>query len=368
VSIFWDKTGQRYGRGAGLHIVANDQTIAQSDQLEPLSATLPAANSAAIGSPAPPVYNFAVNNDGRYFPRVNVSYTGPKSSSQKLIDGNYWYHRDPPNRWTAEGTTSNSDWIEIDFGIQRKIHEVALYFLDDGDASPIGPPERVTLEYWDENQWASIQEIESQPGRPMGRRANRIRFRPLETSKIRVALIHDAPHRRVSGLSELEAWGTSASPIPHPEEPSSLGTNRAGKGFPKATASFTSRYDKVEMANDGITNFNAAPHNRWTAYESPNDSDWLAIDFGEQKQVGRVELAIYDDRGGVRAPADYHVEYFDGKEWRRAKELQKSPAQPTGGQFNSARFEPVNTSQIRVVFTHDGKSRSGISEILIWPQ
>ena len=55
-------------------------------------------------------------------------------------------------------------------------------------------------------------------------------------------------------------------------------------------------------------NFLPSPLNRWTSYESPNESDWLEIDFGAEKTFSRVELAIYDDRGGVQAPARYDVE------------------------------------------------------------
>ena len=29
--------------------------------------------------------------------------------------------------------------------------------------------------------------------------------------------------------------------------------------------------------------------NRWTSYESPNATDWLEVDFGREREVGRVE-------------------------------------------------------------------------------
>jgi hypothetical protein len=172
-----------------------------------------------------------------------------------------------------------------------------------------------------------------------------------------------------TGLTELEIWGDARPPVvPAPPPLDNLATNAQGKGFPKAEASFTSRFDKLAMANDGITNFNAAPHNRWTSFESPNKSDWLAIDFGRPKRVAYVELAIYDDRGGVQPPADYAIEYFDGRDWRPVKNATRSPQRPTGGQYNEIRFEPLTTAKIRVVFTHREKSKSGLSEILIWPE
>jgi hypothetical protein len=30
------------------------------------------------------------------------------------------------------------------------------------------------------------------------------------------------------------------------------------------------------------------------------------------------------------------------------------------------RFDAVKTSKVRVVFTHRGKARSGVSEVLVW--
>ena len=94
----------------------------------------------------------------------------------------------------------------------------------------------------------------------------------------------------------------------------------------------------------------------------------MEIDFGEEKRIGRIELAIFDDRGGVKAPESYNVQFWDGKEWCDAPRQIKSPAKPIGGRLNEVKFERIRTSKIRVVFTHAAKARSGISEIFIWPQ
>ena len=114
------------------------------------------------------------------------------------------------------------------------------------------------------------------------------------------------------------------------------------------------------LGQQGRISFAATPHNRWTSYESPDETDWLAIDFGERKEVGRVELALYDDRGGVRAPERYDVQYWTGKAWADVPGVKKTPERPAGGQFNEARFDRVKTAKVRVVFTHSGKARSGV--------
>ncbi|MBL9137263.1 MAG: hypothetical protein JNK85_15430 [Verrucomicrobiales bacterium] len=46
LTIAWDRTGQRYGRGAGLQVLADGNLVARSDRLERLEGRLPAANKA----------------------------------------------------------------------------------------------------------------------------------------------------------------------------------------------------------------------------------------------------------------------------------------------------------------------------------
>jgi len=60
------------------------------------------------------------------------------------------------------------------------------------------------------------------------------------------------------------------------------------------------------------------------------------------------------------------VQYAVGKDWKDAARQVKSPEKPAGGTINTVTFEPVTAAKVRVVFIHNGQSRSGISEILVW--
>ncbi len=373
----WDKLGTRYGFGRGLHVLAYGSEIASSEKLERLTAQLPKPAVSSVEedwglAPLNLAVNFAVNNDSGYFPRVSASHSGPNSSPAKLIDGNYWYHASPPNRWTAEGSTTDSDWVAIDFGTRRKIHTVKLYVLDDGKqltagGAKIAAPRRIDLEYWIDGQWKPVPNQSRSPALPTGHRPNVIRFPEMEVAQLRAVLWHSAGAK--SGLTEFEAWGDSKLPImPTPVPSGNLAFNPGDKPFPKASASFTSRFDKIETAIDGQINFAPNPANRWTSYESKHERDWLEIDFGAPKSFSRIELAIYDDHGGVQAPASYTVQYFDGSDWREAAKQVKSPAAPLGGVINSVRFDRVTAAKVRVLFTHQGQARSGVSEILVWKE
>ncbi len=235
----------------------------------------------------------------------------------------------------------------------------------------IVPPSAIEVQVWDGKSWLDLAKASRTPPTPItptGRQANTIRFSELETSKVRAVFTHAGAGR--TGLTEFEVWGKGERPIaPAPEPKGNLAVNRSGRGFPKATASWTSRFDKIEMANDGRINFRPSPHNRWTAYESPNASDWLEIDFGPEKgaqSVSRVDLHLYDDDGGVQAPEKYVVQYRDGRAWSDVPSARHSPERPTGGTVNTVVFRPVRTSKVRVVFTHRGKARSGLTEIEVW--
>ena len=363
VSILWDRDGTRYKRGKGLRLFVNGKEVSSSPTLSPIVVKL---------SMVPPperretstVVNFAVNNDGTYFPRVIASYSNPKTPPSKLIDGNYWYHRDPPNRWTCEGSPNASDSVVIEFGAKRIVHTAKLYLLDDDKG--VFPPVRFDLEYWDGNEWQPIPTQTRAPEKPTGRRANVIRFPALATEKVR-AVLHHADGGK-SGLTEFEVWGDAKLPLAEPPHPAgNFAYNPGDKPFPKASASYADRFGgKPALAIDGKTNFLPSPTNRWTSYESPNETDWLEVDFGSEKEFARIELAIYDDRGGVQPPAKYEVEFWDGKQWQPVANAKKVPEKPTGSQFNEVRFDRVKASKVRVVFTHAGKARSGVSEIFIW--
>lgn len=379
LTVLWDRRGDKYPHGPGLHVLVDGRRVATNPRLE---RTLVAdALPRPVAPPAPPstrrLVNFAVNNDGDYFPRLTASHTGPNSSPAKLIDGNYWYHVHPPNRWTTVGSTAERDELVLDLGLPRRGHTVKLYFLDDGtdNTSPtrergtgagelgrtVLPPKEVVLETWRDERWQPLAPVR---GPVLGRCATAVRFAEQDIVRLRVTMQHADGGR--TGLTELELWGDADLPLPPPPPPAgNLAYRRPGSDaqYPRVTASHTSRFDKIEMAHDGRIVFAPTPHNRWTSYESPTPTDWLEVDFGIEHPVSRVVLHLYDDRGGVQPPQSYAIEAWTGTAWQPVANPAFTPGQPTGGVANTARFDRVTTRKVRVVFTHRGKARSGLTEI-----
>ncbi len=371
LSIVWDKTGTRYSRGPGLHVLVDGKLVGSSPSLSRLVTedAVPLPVGAGTDSQAVTTRtNFAVNNDGTYYPRATASFTSATTSLSRLNDGNYWYLQHPPNRWTTDGSPNSEDWVEIDFGVERSVDLVKLYVLDDQAAdnpSSVRAPAKIKLEAWINDAWQTV-ESKTQPAKPEGHRPFTLTFPTLKTTKLRATLTHADDSR--SGLTEFETWGDVALPLAPVEPPAgNLAYNDGSHPFPKATASHHDRFGGVpRSAIDGITNFLATPTNRWTSYESKTETDWLEINFGKSAEFRRVDLAIYDDRGGVQTPLKYEIEIWNGQTWETVNDVTRAPEKPAGSQWNSATFAPVNSDKLRIVFTNNGSARSGVTEVMVW--
>lgn len=364
ISILWDRDGTKYGKGTGLRILAGGKEIAARVDLGKLEARLPAAP--AKPAPAGVRFNYAVNNDGHFFPRYTATFTGEKSSVDKLYDGHYWYTIHPPNRWTTLGSPNATDAVEIDFGMPRRIDQVKLAFLD--DAADITAPASYVLEYHDGSSWQSIPGQVREPATPTGHQFNAIRFAPREITKLRVVLTHAAG--KASGLSEIEAWGDGTRPyVAPPPKAGNLAYNDGRSEFPKATSSFHDVFGGVpKNAHDGRYNFKPTPVNRWTSYGSANATDWLAFDFGKAVEIGRVEVHLYDDHGGVQAPKRFWIEIEKDGQWVPVADEKHTPSAPLGSAQNTVTFARVTVSKLRVMFENKDKAKSGVTEVEVWKE
>ena len=367
IAVVWDKTGERYKAGKGLQVMVNGKKVASSPNLGRLVVKLPAVKVIPVDDNPP--MNYAVNNDGDYYPRSKASYVHPRSSLAMLSDGQYRYDIRPVNRWTTIDSPNPSDWVEVDFGTPRPLDTVKLYVLDDGEKSEFGKiaaPAKIELEHWDGSAWKPVPGIKASAAAPVGRRTHVLSFPVIQASRLRAVMTHAEGSR--SGLTEFEAWGPGVKPyVPAPPPAGNIAFNRNGEGFPQASASHSDVFGGLPpRANDGKIIFEATPMNRWTSYGSPNTTDSYELDFGKPVKTARAVLHIYDDRGGVQAPSAYSVEGWNGTEWKAMAQQEKAPAIPTGNMANVVTFTPAEVSKLRVVFTHNGNARSGMTEFEVW--
>ena len=362
ISVIWDRSGRHYGVYAGLAVLVDGKVVAKNRDMAKLRVQLEPREPKGPD----PRANFASLNDGGYFPRPRASSTRPGSMIQKAFDGQYWYSPIPVNRWVAESTDgSKPEWLSTDLGRPRTIREAKVYFLEE---EGIAPPVAFRVQIPEGKSWKTVAEIAN----PLGRRATTIPLKDIQSREFRLELVPQAGKR--VGIAEWELWGALEGTYLERtyQAPTLPLGNRAqrkpGEEFPKPSASMTSPYDKVEEINDGLVQFGVNPRNRWTSYTSKAKEDWVAVEFANPTKVGRVEIAIFDDRGGVQAPGAMRVETFVNGAWKAVEAPLSDPPQPVGGQWNEIRFQPQTTGKIRVVFTHKGEARSGISELLVWEE
>lgn len=371
LAVVWDRDGTRYGKGKGLQLIINGKTAARSDKVEMLQAKLPGGTRIIPIEENPPM-NYAVNNDGDYFPRYEVSFTGDIGALSMLSDGQYVYDKRPVNRWTTLGTPNKEDWVAVDFGVERAIHRVDLHPIDDGEEEAIRAPQKIELQYWIANEWKPVPKASASTEKPSGGRPYRLEFPEIRASKIRAVLTHQPG--KSSALTEIMAWGPSTGNYtpPRPPEGNLAYNTDPAAGFPKPSASFSDQFGGVpEKAIDGTIIFPSNPSNRWTSYGSPNkERDWLELDFGQPQRIGRVVLHVFDDFGGVRAPKSLSLAVWNGQDWTKIENVNAVPEKPKGGMANALRFTPLEASKLRVVFEHigQGDSRSGVTEMEVWEE
>jgi hypothetical protein len=356
VAIVWDRDGSRYHRGAGLTLLSDGRAIGHRDRLGRLTAYL----GAPVPVKVPPRSdNLAVNNGHRPYPLVTTSYSAPGTSPHYLNDGNYWYAASPPNRWTTEGSPHASDSILIDFGAPVPIDSLRMFVLS--DSTGLRPPAHIDVRMRQDrghaSDWYPIRGLRQLPSMPQGRRANTFVFPRIRTRSIRMVLKSQDAH--AAGLAEVEAWGPPANPVT-----ASASADVAWGA--RASASFTSKYDSAEEINDMVVAFSRYSRNRWTAFGSPNASDWVQLEFPARQRVEKIELYLWGDGGGVKAPKRYTIQTWNGIAWTDAHVVSQVPQAPQVASVNTVHIAPVMTDKVRVVFEHDLPATTGVTELKIW--
>jgi hypothetical protein len=135
-----------------------------------------------------------------------------------------------------------------------------------------------------------------------------------------------------------------------------------------AFASYTSPYDDVWRAIDGIVWRTGIPENsRWTSYNSPNAQDYFGIDLRRPQAISDVRLYFYDDGDGVRRPASYDLQYLSGTTWLTVPSQQRTGSTTTSNSQTKITFPTIMTSQLRVVAPNPGSGNGwGLSEFEVW--
>lgn len=345
ISIVWDRTGNKYNMGKGFQLISDGETIASATDLGMLTAYLPYKKPI---EEKVKLVNYAVNNSEEYYPQAIASFPGINHPISKMNDGQYWYLTPTTNQWSNVYSEEKQDWAGIDFGTEREIQKITIYFVE--DEGKIRAPKSFGLEYWDGNEWKEIPKQRRQYGTPQARKGNAISFDKLTASKIRVTLV---PEKGFSvGISELEAWGSASFPISAP-------ISKKNDSECKANASYTSRFDDVNAIADGKADRNG----RWTAFESTNSTDWVQLSFKQKRVMNRAHVYFYEDNTNIFPPQEVTIQFWNGKSWCNVTNQKVVPDVFQGNALNIIKFNTVKTNKMRLLMAHKPGKFSGIYEV-----
>jgi hypothetical protein len=129
-----------------------------------------------------------------------------------------------------------------------------------------------------------------------------------------------------------------------------------------ASASYTSPWESVHALNDGIDPpaSNDQRNPRWGTWPR-SGTQWAALTWDQAQTVSQAQVYFFDDRGGVRLPASWTLQYWDGTKY---VDVAASNAYSTlANQYNTLTFTPVRTTRLRVVLRSSGSSSVGLLEL-----
>jgi hypothetical protein len=208
VTVLYDRTGQRYHQGPGMHVYVDGRQAATAPAVRGMTVHIPPAVPALPGSV---FVNDAVNTTGQGYPMPSASDTWQYDSVWNGIDGNIWYDEIPEvdTRWTNYSSPHASDTYAVGLGAAIPIDEVRYYSYCDGGG--IQDPASYQVQYWTGSAWADISGQQRTPAAPVCNDLNRVVFPPVTTNQVRLVLTNPPGH--YVGVTELEAgsWASTAA-------------------------------------------------------------------------------------------------------------------------------------------------------------
>lgn len=159
------------------------------------------------------------------------------------------------------------------------------------------------------------------------------------------------------GSGEMTVWIPRTVESTRPLPPSTICTEaKVQSSSPNRSMSSVNDGYWPENSNDGHVPF-------YTLWPKNNSEEWIEYTFGKQQSVSTASVYWYDDGpwGGCRIPLSWNVQYKDDNgEWQTVK--AKIDPKPVKDELNKIEFEPVTSSQVRLVFHLPKNESTGVYE------
>ncbi|MEV0713241.1 discoidin domain-containing protein [Asanoa sp. NPDC050611] len=283
---------------------------------------------------------------------VSASYTASGTSTAGAVDG---FPTNAPI-WGAYGSPNSSDWYEVNFGTSRAVDEARIYFRNDRATNRYRPPASYTVQYWNGSAFVAAGNQVRTPGSPQSN-YNKVSFTPVSTTRLRISFTHASGSAK-TGLTELKLYnrgGTNPDPDPDPDP----GGNLALSATP--SASYTSSWESVAALNDGIDppSSNDTVNPRWGTWPNTG-AQWAELTWSTAATLRSAQVYFFDDNGGVRVPASWTLQYWNGSSYVNVPSPSGYPVALNA--YNTVTFGQVSTTRLRVAL-QSGAGSVGLLEV-----
>jgi hypothetical protein len=114
----------------------------------------------------------------------------------------------------------------------------------------------------------------------------------------------------------------------------------------------------VTAINDGIypTSSNDSQDLRWGTWPEQGEQ-WIELDWNQPVTTNGSSVYFLDDGGGVRLPASWKIQYWNGSAFVDVTNPSAYPA--ADDTFNSVTFDSVTTTRLRAVL-ESGQGSVGV--------
>lgn len=142
-------------------------------------------------------------------------------------------------------------------------------------------------------------------------------------------------------------------------EPMSEALNVAGSAEP--SASHTSPWESLQAINDGIEPIRSGDGTGNPKYGNwpETGTQWVQLTWDQPVTIDKSDVYFFDDGGGVRVPASWKIQYWDGDTFKDVK--NPSEYKTEIDQYNTVSFDAVKTKKLRLKM-ESGKGSTGIKE------
>ncbi|KAK3294504.1 carbohydrate-binding module family 13 protein [Chaetomium fimeti] len=285
ITVIWDKTGQRYGQGAGLHVYVDGNLRANRSTLGLLSVDVGPAVNQVISSQV----NIAANTQ-RFAQgtRPFASYTSPHDDVWRAVDGIIFRTAVPQNsRWTSYNSPNAQDYFGVDLRRPQAVSDVLLYFYDDGGGVRL--PLRYDLQYLSGSGiWTTVPGQQRSAAASTSNAQTQITFPVITASQLRV-VAPNAGGGTGWGLSEFEVWTAAIFQIRNENSGKLMGVEKESKS-PGANIQ---QYDD-NGTRDHLWQF-VKTAGGWYKIKNVNSGLLLAVEGASKANSARLQQ--YEDSG-----------------------------------------------------------------------